>query len=124
MGIKELYPELETIYEVSMPDQDPTAGHFSKELINRILVTGKAKDLDITEIRVSKEALEDIRNFYQDDVEEAAQPELFSSAPGRVWNLALRRDKKLDGTSYVLGLDTTDLGIKTAVAGVIHRARE
>lgn len=88
-GAGVLPPRPAQIYE--MPAADPTAGYFSKELINRMIVGAKRAGRNLVELLVSPEDLADIREWTELDVDPETRQRIFEakSPLKEIWSIKL-----------------------------------
>jgi hypothetical protein len=76
------------IYE--MPTADPTAGYFSKELLNRMIVGAQRYGKRLCQFLVSPEDLADIREYTNDDIDPVTRREIFTAGGcGSIWGISL-----------------------------------
>ena len=94
------------------------AGYFSKELINKMIVTMKRAGHSLTCFYVFPEDVADIREWSDTDFDPVTKREIFqSSKAGVFWNMAIYtryclKDGKVYGFSFVDGIvDAVCVGI-------------
>jgi hypothetical protein len=82
-------PRPAPIYQ--MPQGDATAGYFSKELINRMMVGMQRIGRNLDELWVSPEDIADIREYTETDVDPYTRREIFQAKGlGKIWDVNLR----------------------------------
>jgi hypothetical protein len=76
------------LYE--MPVGDPTAGYFSKEIVNRMIVGMQRLGKKLKTLWISPEDLADIREYTEADVDPITRREIFEvSGLGSMWGISL-----------------------------------
>jgi hypothetical protein len=74
------------VYEVAASENG--AGYLSKELINQMIVGMARKDRKLTDLWVSPEAIADIREWTDTDIDPTTRREVFQAGGmGRIWNV-------------------------------------
>ena len=83
-----LPPDMAQIYE--MPTGDATAGYFSKELLNRIIVGAESRGKRINLVWISPEDMADIREWTEADVDPITRREILQvGGMGSIWDINL-----------------------------------
>jgi hypothetical protein len=99
---KEYFPEAYAIYYTG--PLDFTEVHFSKELINRMIVIGDRQESPLKKLLLSEADMKDVAHYSNQVPTDVELENFLDEAGAPKWGLGLEVDARLEGSGVVIGL--------------------